>query len=151
MPNRCILLSLISFLQCKNIVILIAPSLLQKRRRDGWRLHSPSSTIFSHYDHSLSSYSDASWALSSWKVYHHRPLGATEIKATDWTASNARLGMPRPRATNATRDTRVEMQINVISVRRISVSRTLSGRDRRRLRIAPREGFMLILSNLRWN
>jgi len=71
-------------------------------------------------------------------------LGVTKIKATDWTASNARLGMPRPRATNATRDTRVEMQINVISM-----SRTLSDRDRRRLRIAPREGFMLILSNLR--
>jgi len=45
-------------------------------------------------------------------------LGVTKIKATDWTASNARLGMPRPRATNATRDTRVEMQINVISMSR---------------------------------
>lgn len=116
-----------------SIVILMTPSLLQKRRRDGWRLHSPSTMIFSHYNRFLSSYSDASWATSSWKVYHHRPLGATEIKATDWTASNARLGMLRPHATNATRDIRVEMQINVISVS------TLSGRDRRRLRIAPQQ------------
>lgn len=72
-------------------------------------------------------------------MYHRRPLGAMEIKATDWTASNARLGILRPRATNPTH---VKMQINVIF---ISYNVIESDRRRHRLRVAPREGFMLIL------